>query len=245
MHYQRSIARFVPFFGAVAIATGCTSVAEIDVDCPKLCLAAAGPTLPGLASFTSSIPDGAAYGPFSMDAGTGFALPDAGILPSSTTWEAIMKFNDVLAQLPTAAVSMSVDVRLTSVSLTSTTDLSFIQSMRVFLSREQDALGRASTTSDQVADAGSGDDVAAGVSGCKAVGSSLLVASYDNLTGGTSGAIIDLVNVAPQMNLFDCIKDTPAKFSVKMAFQGGSYPASEVPLTLSTCVGAKSHVSYP
>ena len=224
MHNQRSMAWFLPFFGAVAIAPGCKSVAEIDVDCPKLCLAAAGKPLPGLATFTSLIPDGAVYAPFSLDAGAGLTLPDAGILPSSTTWEAIMKFNDVLAQLPNAAVHMSVDVRLTSVNLTSTTDLSFIKSMFVFLSREQNGLG---------------------IAGCRTLGSSVLVARYDNEAGGASGAVIDLVNVAPEMNLFDCIKDTPAKFSVTMAFNAGSYPTTEVPLTLSTCIGAQSHVSYP
>jgi hypothetical protein len=244
MHYQRSLAWLFPFFGAVAIAAGCKSVVEIDVDCPKLCLASAGPTLPGLASLTSPNVDGAAYAPLALDAGAGLALPDAGILQGSVTWEATMKFNDVLAQLPSAAVDVSVDVRLTSVSLTSTIDLSFIKSMRVSLSREQDALGRGSTTRDQVADAGGGDAVA-GDSGCREAGSSILVASYDNLAGGTSGAIIDLVNVVPEMNLFDCIKDTPAKFSVTMAFQAGSYPATDAPLPLSTCIGAQSHVSYP
>ena len=244
MHNQRSMAWFLPFFGAVAIAPGCKSVAEIDVDCPKLCLAAAGKPLPGLATFTSLIPDGAVYAPFSLDAGAGLTLPDAGILPSSTTWEAIMKFNDVLAQLPNAAVHMSADVRLTSVNLTSTTDLSFIKSMFVFLSREQNGLGSGSAATNLV-DAGSGGDVVAGIADCRTLGSSVLVARYDNEAGGASGAVIDLVNVAPEMNLFDCMKDTPAKFSVTMAFHAGSYPATDVPLTLSTCIGAQSHVSYP
>ena len=245
MHCQRSIAGLFPFFGAIAIVLGCKSVAEIDVDCPKLCLASAGPTLPSPASFTASNLDAATFSPFVLDSGAGLALPDAGILPSSITWEATMKFNEVLAQLPSAAIKVSVDVRLTSVSLTSTTDLSFIKSMRVFLSREQDALGRGRTASNEVVDAGSGGGLAAGVSGCQAVGSSILVAKYDNEAGEPSGAIIDLLNVAPEMNLFDCIKDTPAIFSVTMVFQPGSYPATDAPLTLSTCIGAQSHVNYP
>jgi len=252
MHCQHSLAWFFPFVSAVTLAPGCKSVAEIDVECPQLCLAQPGPILPGLASFPSPDVDGAAYDAFTLATGAGLALPDAGptlpdagVFPSSMAWEATLRFNDVLAQLPSSAVDVSVDVRLTSVNLTSTTDLSFIHSMRVFLSRQQTGPGRASAASDLVMDAGSSGDVTSGSSGCRAAGSSILVATYDHEVGGPSGAIIALVNVAPDMNLFDCLKDAPAKFSVTMAFQPGSYPATDAPLSLSTCMGAQSHVSYP
>src|SRR5512140_1739119 len=77
---------------------GCSPAVQIDVDCSRLCLAAPGPTLPGLASLPPYAVDGAARDLSSFDAGIGLVLPDAGILSDLTTWKVTMRFNDVLAQ---------------------------------------------------------------------------------------------------------------------------------------------------
>jgi hypothetical protein len=229
-----SIALLFPFFATALIAAGCNPAIEIDVDCPRLCLAAPGPTLPGLGSLTPSGIDAAAYDLSAFDAGAEAALPETGISSGSVTWSAIMRFNDVLGQLPGAAVDLSLDVRLTTVNLASTTDLSFTDSIRVLLSRQENL------------DGGTGRQGGnPGTSACRIAGSSMLVATYDRQTDEPSGNAITLVNLVSDMNLFECMKDTPAIFWVTMAFRPGSYPALDAPLTLSTCVSATSHVSYP
>lgn len=211
---------------------GCDHVVQVDIQCPRLCLAAPGPTLPGLGQILPSEFDAAAYGSYSLDGGTENAaglLADAASIPNSMDWDATLRFNDVIAQLPSSAVNVSLDVRLTSVTLSSTMDLSFITGLRVFLSRAQVSTDGGSSTSH---------------SDCWDRISTDPVASYDSPTA-SSGPSIDLVNLVPEINLFDCIKDVPARFLVTMAMQPSAYQTSDVPLTLSTCVGAQTTATYP
>ena len=49
----------------------------------------------------------------------------------------------------------------------------------------------------------------------------------------------------PALNLFDCMKDTPSSFHVKMTILPTAYPAADVPLTLGSCIGVQTHTSYP
>jgi hypothetical protein len=176
----------------------------------------------------------APYNPSSFDAGTEPALPSAGLFPNSITWDATVRFNEVLGQLPSAEVDLSVDVRLTSLNVASTTDLSFTDSIRVFLSRQEDLDGG---TARQV-----GNNA---VAACTVAGSSMLVATYDRPGDGPSGPAVTLVNLVSDMNLFECLRDAPAIFSVTMGFRPGWYPAIDAPLSLATCVSAQSHASYP
>jgi hypothetical protein len=53
------------------------------------------------------------------------------------------------------------------------------------------------------------------------------------------------VNLVPEVNLFTCLKTAPADFVVAMQMEPLAYPMGDVPLTLSTCVGARTTASYP
>lgn len=215
------------------VSTGCKSLVEVDVQCPRLCLAAPGPSLPGSASLLPSRFDVDASGLPSWDAGTvldASPVPDAPTVQPSMQWDTILRFNDVIDQLPSTAVSISLDVRLTSVTLSSTRDLSFITDLRVFLTHVQAPVdgGRTSTS----------------ISSCWDRISSNPIASYQS-QAAPIGPTIDLVNLVPTINLFDCIKDRPAKLVVDMGIEPSMYPPLDVPMTLSTCVGAQSTTSYP
>jgi hypothetical protein len=218
---------------AGSLWSGCDHPVQLDIQCPRLCLAAPGPTLPGWGQIAPSGFDAAASDAHLLDAeiedAAGVTVAAAGV-PTSIDWDATLRFNDVIAQLPSTTVNVSLEVRLASVTLSGPTDLSFIGGLRVFLSRAQVS-----------PDGGSS---ATGQSDCWDRISTDPVASYDGPTT-SSGPSIELVNLVPDVNLFDCIKDMPAKFLVAMAIQPAGYPTSEVPLTLSTCVGAQTTATYP
>ena len=218
--------------GAASCWAGCESAIEVDIDCRNLCLAAPGPTLPGLSSLLPPVFVPSADGSYSLDAGQSLAaLPtlDASAIPSSIDWTASFEFNEVIAQLPSSAVSVSLDVRLNSITLSSTTDLSFITGVQVFLSRAQSSPP---------------DGGHSGYAECFDRLSTNPVATFDSQMG-SNGASIALVNLVPEVNLFDCLKAAPAKLLVVMAIQPSTYPTVDVPLTLSTCVGAQSTATYP
>ena len=216
------------------VSLGCKSAAEVDIQCPRLCLAAPGPTLRGSASLlpvaldatVPSLPtvDGGSLP--TVDGGTPFdasAAHDAATIPSSMPWEVTLRFNDVVKQLPTEAVSISLDVRLTSVTLSSTTDLSFITSLQVYLSRTQTFPDGGQTS----------------IPDCWNRISTNPIAIYQSQAVPVGG-VISLVSLVPDINLFDCIKDRPAKFLVQMEVEPSMYPSLDVPLSFSTCVGAQT-----
>jgi hypothetical protein len=213
----------------VTFASGCKSAVKVDVDCPSICISAPGPTLPGEATLAA----------LSVDGGIDRASTNGLVL----SWKETMNFNDVLAQLPSEALNTSVDVRLNAVQLSSTTDLNFTDSIRVFLSRQRKGSDAGSTTSDSIVSGGTSSETAPNGSSCRILGSNILVARYDRESDGPVGASIDLADLLPETNIFDCMKDAPVLFEVTMAFRPGFYPAIDAPLTLSTCIGAQG--SYP
>ena len=71
------------------------------------------------------------------------------------------------------------------------------------------------------------------------------IAYFQRSESGAAGASLDLALVDPALNLFDCMKDEPSRFRVTLTPRAGSMPMTDVPLTLRTCVGAETHVSYP
>jgi hypothetical protein len=208
------------------VSLGCKSAVEVDIQCPRLCLAAPGPTLRGSASLVPAGLDATVPALPTVDGGMlldGSAAQDAATIPRSMPWEVTLRFNDVVKQLPTEAVSISLDVRLTSVTLSSTTDLSFITDLQVFLSRTQSFPdGGQTSTSD-----------------CWNRISTNPIASYQGQAVPVGGAI-NLVSLVPDINLFDCIKDKPARFLVQMGVEPSMYPTLDVPLVFSTCVGAQT-----
>ena len=224
--------RFLVLLGcAECIWPGCKSVAQVDLECPSLCLAAPGPTLRGSGSLAPWWLDASAYGSSALDAGADggvVPVPDAAAMPSSIDWEATLRFNDVVAQLPSGVLDISLDVRLTSVTLSSVLDLAFITGMRVFLGRPKTA----------TADGGRS------LPECWSRISTSPIAVYGRPIA-PSGAAISLVNLVPEINLYNCLKDAPARFLVAMDIEPLSYPTSDVPLTLSTCVSAQTTASYP
>jgi len=185
----------------------------------------------GAESFLPSGVDAAVYGGMGQDVGGGLvasALLDAGAIPSFMEWKSTLRFNDVIAQMPTEVLSISLDVRLNAVKLSSPADLSFITSLLVYL---RPAPNPADTTRASQTD-------------CWSQISANPVASYTSQLD-PSGPTINLVNLVPEVNLFTCLKTAPADFVVAMQMEPLAYPMGDVPLTLSTCVGARTTASYP
>jgi len=237
---------------ALLVAGGCGPVVKVDIDCKQLCLAAPGPTIPGSSSTLAYSIDGATpdWGNGVWDGGLDGYLDGAVAsnlpenLPSvrDLVWVAEMEFNQVLAQLPSAAVSLSADVRLTSVTLTSTTALDFIESVDVVMSH-----GTANTEGDAPSSSGTSAasvDSGGGLS-CKEAGSVLRVAYFRRNGDVAAGSTIDLVIVEPDLNVFDCIKDEPASFEVTLTPHLGLAPATDAPLSFGTCIGAETHTTFP
>ena len=219
------------YLGWIASVTlGCDHLVAIDVDCQKLCLTSPGPTLPGVPNQPL------------------MALDAASVPAITADWVAEMPFDEVLSQLPSAAAGLSANVRLSSVNLNSITDLSSIAAVDIFWGHgaTRAATGRsmdvgANTGEDVVMDAGA--DAAA--LRCRTAESSLRVAYFRASEADPSKTSLAMVIVNPDLNLFDCMKDSPTIFDVRMTLAPDVYPAADAPLTLATCVGAQTHVDYP
>jgi hypothetical protein len=230
---------------AIVTSAGCRSLIKIDVDCEKLCLDAPGPTP---SAITKLLPPALQQAAAGWDGGVNSVdyldgLLDGAVasgltaLPSAQ-WVVQMNFNDVLAQLPNAAVGVSADVRLTSVTLRNTTGLDFVDAVAVTLSHGTATAPLQLASSDDAVDAGS--DV-----GCEMAGSSLLVADFRRSEGDATRNQIDLLMTAAELNIFDCIKREPTLFTVKLSPRLATLPAADDPLVLGACVGALTKVSYP
>jgi hypothetical protein len=227
---------------------GCNSAVDFDVQCDKLCLAAPGPTIPGISSLAPMALDSGVVDPDgglpALDGGVAGrpegSLPD-GVAPT-VEWVAEMSFNEVLAQLPSVAANLSADVRLGSVSLSGTTSLDFIESLEVSLGHGPATTGASgANAADGTTGGGESDDGP----GCGAAGTEMLVAYFRRGESGATGTSLDLALVDPGLNLFDCMKDLPSRFHVTLTPRTGSMPTSDTPLVLRTCVGAETHLSYP
>jgi hypothetical protein len=238
----------LPALLLISLKAGCgSSLAEVDVECKRLCLAEPGPTIPGVSTLALAARDAAGIAVDSWlaksDGGLAGAFDAAipGAVGFNFEWIANMNFNEVLAQWPSSAMSLSANLRLTSIALSSTRDLDFIESLEVLLSHgEARALGGTRTLT-MAADAGLADD---GL-GCRNAGATLRVASFQRAEGWINGPTVALVVANPELNLFDCMKDEPSQFHVTLRSRPGGVPASDAPLTLGTCIGANTHLSYP
>lgn len=242
----------------VALLLGCKPALKVDIDCPKLCLAEPGPSLPGLARLLPQVADGAvpvwvqllAHVEMTADGGvaSGFVdgIADAypGISLAASTgnapalvadWTVEADFDQVLAQVPSAAIDLSAKVRLSAVRLTSTEDLSFLESVEVFLSRGSKVSQSRTAT----------DARALAPSGCKAESPGLPVATFRRPDIRSATPTVEMVIAEPELNLFECMKDAPSLFNLKMVIPAETYPVADTPLTLGACIGVQAQAGYP
>jgi hypothetical protein len=258
--------RFVSFAYA-SFLLGCSNLVKVDVDCPQICMTAQGPTLPGLDRYVPAGFDAAAVlSQLGIDADIGQIkdmVLDAGSLlpalaaldaspgsasaaqaallsPKTIEWNAKLEFNQVLKQLPIRALDLSANVQILSVHMSSSADLAFVDAIDVYLTRQG-----------KKADAGTADGgvtlppVDGGTAACKTVGSTLHVASFRRAEGIAPGPTIGLSILLPDLNIFDCLKDAPASFTVKMDVVPAAFPFADIPLSLGTCMDVQTHVGYP
>jgi len=232
----------------------CSAPVKIDIESDRLCLTSPGQPLSALYGgnlLNGTIPNWTADYSGVVDAGSAFALDagleafiDGGLLPSQTVvvldWNTEVKFNAVLGQLPSAAASLSANVRLKSMSLVSSESLEFIDQVVVTMSNGTVfAQGSRTSISDNA-------NVDASIpSSCTTPGFSLQVASFQRAQDSATGSVIELTRADPDRNIFDCMKDKPTQFDVKLTPRSGYIPATDPTLTLTTCVGATTHVNLP
>jgi len=178
-----------------------------------------------------------------LDAGLE-ALIDGGLLASPKVgvldWQTEVKFNAVLAQLPSAAASLSADVRLKSMRLVSTESLEFVDQVVVTMSNGTVVAQGSRTSGSDNTNADAGTSLS-----CTVPGFALQVAYFQRAQDSATGSVIGLTTVDPDRNIFDCMKDKPTKFDVKLIPRSGYVPATDPTLTLATCVGAETHVKLP
>jgi hypothetical protein len=239
---------YILFCGLLPIAASaaCQSLVTIDVDCEQLCLDAQGPTIPAMSNQWPSaignavgVWDGGAKEIASLLGSLDGAAADDTLSALTAAWSVEMPFNEVLAQLPSAAAGLSADVRLASVALRSPTELDFLDSVEVTMSH-----GSPDASSPEPPDGSGNVDGGAGLD-CRATGFVMRVAYFQRSASAPSGNTIDLTMVAPDMNLFACMKDEPTRFDVQLSPHLGSVSTVDAPLTLGTCVGAATHFRYP
>jgi hypothetical protein len=215
--------------GAECAWAGCRSVAEVDIQSTRICVASPSESALVLLSRGLSTYNSGLLGSLPPDAGVGFL---AGIsIP--VVWESTVRFNDVVAQMPSKAVDISLDIRLLSITLSGTADLSFISGMQLSL--------RGAPVS---TDGGARTTLSKSASECWKKVSGIPVAIYVG-QGVPSGPAVELVSLVPNLNLFDCFKDLPVILSVAMELQPSLVPTTDAQLTLSTCVSAQATASYP
>jgi hypothetical protein len=232
----------------------CSAPVKIDIESDRLCLNSPAQRLsalyggnpadgsipnwnPGRAGFV----DGGST--LALDAGLG-AFTDAGLPYSQTVavldWHTEVQFNAVLAQLPSAAASLSADVRLKSMSLVSSESLDFIDQVVVTMSN-----GTVAAQGARTSNSGNSNVDASIPSSCAVPGFSLRVAYFQRAQDSATGSVIELTRADPDRNIFDCMKDKPTQFDVKLTPHAGYVPTSDPTLTLATCVAADTHVSLP
>ena len=205
------------------------------------------------------------------DAGAGFGAPDlaspdldtpdlaasdlpdfdAGLPAAALVWTAQMDFSQVLNQLPATGVGLSAQVRVSKTNLSSATDLSFIDSVDVVLltgNGPGGSVDAGNPTLALVLDAGAiagstGPD--GGATLCAGGSGAITIASFRGQAGQLTGPSIDLDILAPDLNLFDCLKSAPATLTVTLRSREGAWPTADAPLTLTTCLAASTQVGWP
>ncbi len=226
----------------------CDGLVGASIECEKICITAAGPTVSGLA-----IP---------ADAGVPDGLPPQG---------AGMEFNVPLAQLSGAVAEVDVEAYLSSLRLMSQADLAFVESARITLragSRDggvfpadasgagsAPALGPNATVSvgapPASVDGGSMpalDDLPSlSTSSCAPGGPGLVVANYQKPTNATSsvGQSIELAPSTREADLYRCLREAPARFAVDLTVAPAYLPAAPATVSLRVCIRARASASYP
>jgi len=167
----------------------------------------------------------------------------AGVSSGIIQWFAEVPFDEAMKQLPSAAFDLSLNVRISSLHLTSTTDLSFVDTVDIFLERPKTRLDGGIP----VADSGTepNDDGGLRSSPCGIGSAPLLVASFRRTDVSSSGPDLDLTLSNRDLNLAACMKDAPALFDVRMGIIPTAYPASDVPLVLGSCIAVATHATFP
>lgn len=236
-------------FLVMVFSAACNPIIKVDVSCEKLCISAPGPTLPGITSIDAGEYDGGTYAvdasentdvdSFALDA----ALPAAADV-DTVEWIAVVEFNQVLKEMPQGSVADQTKVLLTAISLSSSQSLEFVDAVDVSISRHLTP-----SATDPARD--SRQDGSALVASptstvvCAAVGARLLVAHFQRLAETASETQLPLELLAPELNIFDCMKDDPTEFQVKMAFRPGQHPIKDTPLLLSPCIRSETHLGIP
>lgn len=228
---------------ALLACGACQSLVQLDVDCPELCMSSEGPTLPGLDRFGSTTSYGVGGG---LDAGMAGLMDTAAAAPASVStirWDTMLAFDEVLAQLPSQAISLSADVRLHSVTLSSTNTLDFIASAEVTLGEGPGSTGLLASPSSypsaiSTPDAGPGNP-------CTTSGTTARVAHFQRAEGSPSGTILPLTLESPSLNLWDCVSDRPLQLHAQLTPTLAMLPANDTPLTLATCIRSRTQAAYP
>jgi len=100
-------------------------------------------------------------------------------------------------------------VRLASVTLASTTSLDFVDSIEVSMSHGTASASGSESSGEEGVDGGTGR-------ACRQAGLAMRVADYQRIESSIAGPTIDLIMANPDLNMFDCMKEEPTKFDVKL-----------------------------
>ena len=261
-----ALAKVLVSVSVPVLLSACDPVVKIDVQCDKLCIAAPGPTLPGFSLLDASVEDAGTMALDGPDVAVAVldvavagldgaidssiaepvndpvapidAYPAPSIAVATVEWTSVLGFNDVLRQMPNGSSDNETKVLLTTVSLVSTESLDFVDTVDVSISRNRKADGGSS--GGRRLDASAASSLA-----CETVGGRLYVAHFQRVGEAALGNKLPLALVAPDLNIFDCLKDDPTEFHVAMTFRNGQHPTRETPLTLSACVRTESHMGRP
>jgi hypothetical protein len=234
-------------------------VVNVDVDCPRLCLTQPGQPLPGFRRFLpkgrdADVPslgillpyiaasvDGGAALANNLMSGIADAYPGLSVTVSPdgaamvVDWAVEMDFDEIMAEVPSSTINLAANVQLSSLQLTSTTDLSFLESAEVFLGRRPKGTRTAR----------SGDAGTPATSNCTAATSGLPIASYHGSGAAFGAATLQMDMAGGALNVFDCMTGAMTVFSLKMSIPAATYPAADTPLALGSCVSLQAHASYP
>lgn len=122
-----------------------------------------------------------------------------------------------------------------------TTDLSFVDSVDVFLEPPGGTRFDASmpATASTLADGGSP------VSVCALGAGSIQVARFRRAETAASGLDLPLAVINPAVDLAACMANAPTRFDVRLGIVPTAYPASDVTLSLASCIAVSTHAGYP
>jgi hypothetical protein len=243
----------------LALLCGCKAAVKVDVECPRLCLDQPGQPLPGFQRFlpkgwdaevpsmgtllphiAATVDGGSALG-HKLMSGIADAYPGVSVSVSpdgssmAVDWAVELDFDEILDQVPSSTLNLAANVQISSLQLASTNDLTFLESAEVFIGRRAK-----STRTTRTGDAGT-----PATSNCAAATSGLPIARYYRSGASLGAPALQMAMADGALNVFDCMSGAVTVFSLKMAIPADSYPATDTPLALGSCVSLDAHVSYP